>query len=76
MGRDLRSKDHERFHLVTNRTEQQCFFVRLSKDVNKIVGGVIDRCSQKRRWYLAKPECSSVLAFWQDVQTTRRNSMH
>lgn len=43
MARDLRSKDPERFHLVTIRTEQQCFFLRPSKDVNKIVGGVIAR---------------------------------
>ncbi len=43
MGRDLRSKDPERFHLLTIRTEQQCFFIRPSKDINKIVGGVIAR---------------------------------
>lgn len=30
-------------HLVTIRTEQACYFLRPSKDVNKIIGGVIAR---------------------------------
>ena len=43
MGYPLRSRDPSRFHLITIRTEGQVLYLRPSKEVNKIVGGVIAR---------------------------------
>lgn len=43
MGNTLRDRDPSLFHLITTRTEQQRYFLRPSKDVNKILGGIVAR---------------------------------
>lgn len=47
MGTALRDKDPSLYHLITTRTEQQSYFLRPSKDVNKIIGGIIARYQEK-----------------------------
>lgn len=46
MGHPLRNKDPELYRLITIRTEGAALFMRPSKDINKIIGGIIARYSE------------------------------